>query len=646
MTTVAEAAELVLRGKVIAFPTETVYGLMALPERAERIYEVKRRPAEKQLVVMAADVESLASLVSLSPRNRAYAERYWPGPLTLVLPAAGRGAPSVGARIPDHPLALELLRAVGRPVVTTSANLSGEPPALTAGDVRLEGVAAVLDGGRARGGVPSTVLLADRPDPEVTREGAIPGRELLLFDQAWKMRLFAEREALPSSPIWHATCERLDDEPAALEILLQARPGQRRPNLLLGAMHYLLLGGARHRLAEYFPSVGGRRELDEALGDAVADFVLAYRDPLGEVVRTHSTQTNEVGRSAVLLLALTWLPQPIALIDAGASAGLNLRLDRFRYRFGDRVLGGPGSPVELEVHWRDRPPPTPSVPTIAWRAGLDQSPLDPADPESARWLAALVWPEHEERRRRLLAAIEVARAHPVELRRGDLVDDLPPLVEEARRHARTVAVVHSQVLTYLPAERARRFVELCQELGVWRIGLEGVPDPPGASALTMNGERVALVEPHGRWIDWLTPVNEDGEPITTEQPRGASVGVYRQADRGVEWLMLHRCKDGAGYEGDWAWGPPAGSRLPGEPSGWCARRELREETGLDVEAEPAGSTGRWDVYTYEAPIGWEPLLSAEHDRCDWLPAEAALERSRPAAAGDELRLAVAAGGQK
>jgi tRNA threonylcarbamoyl adenosine modification protein (Sua5/YciO/YrdC/YwlC family) len=306
---VQAAADLVLAGEVVAFPTDTVYGLMALPATAGRIYEVKRRPEDKRLIAMAAERSGLDPLVRFTPIAGDYAARYWPGPLTLVLPSARDGAPSLGVRVPDHPVALQLLRAVGQPVMTTSANLSGEPPALRAEDVALAGVAAVLDGGPAPGGEPSTVLLLDRPEPQVGRLGAISEAELL-------------------------------------------------------------------------------------------------------------------------------------------------------------------------------------------------------------------------------------------------------------------------------------------------------------------------------------------------GPRGSTVGVHRAAAGGRQWLMLHRAKHGPGDEGDWAWGPPAGSRRPGETSLACARRELLEETGLDAEPIPAGGTGRWDVYHLPVDPGWEPHLSAEHDRCQWLSLESALARSRPQAAADELRLAADAAGRR
>lgn len=168
---IARAAQLVRAGEVIGFPTDTVYGLMALPDAAEKIYSAKRRPQEKQLIAMAASAADLRRLVEITPEAARHAHDHWPGPLTIVLPAHGGG--TLGVRVPDHPLALALLLAVGQPVLTTSANLSGRPPALAAAEVDLDGVAAVLDGGRAPGGIPSTVIDLTGPEPRLLRAGPV-----------------------------------------------------------------------------------------------------------------------------------------------------------------------------------------------------------------------------------------------------------------------------------------------------------------------------------------------------------------------------------------------------------------------------------------------------------------------------------------
>ena len=173
---IERAAGLLRAGAVVAFPTDTVYGLgAATPEAVSRVYGLKGREASKPLILMAAGAADLG--VRLNAAARTLAERHWPGPLTLVVPDGHRG--TVGVRVPAHELMLALLRRTG-PLWTTSANRSGEPDCLTADEVAadLPEVDAVLDGGRAPGGVPSTVLDVTGLEPRVLRAGAIPAEAL------------------------------------------------------------------------------------------------------------------------------------------------------------------------------------------------------------------------------------------------------------------------------------------------------------------------------------------------------------------------------------------------------------------------------------------------------------------------------------
>lgn len=165
-----EAAAALAAGRVIAFPTDTVWGLAVRPGGEAAIYEIKGRPAELPLILMIASPQQAQEFVDVDRRARWYMERWWPGPLTLVLPAE-KG--TLGIRIPDHPLALALLRAAG-PLMTTSANRHGEPPAASAAAAaRLPGVAGAL-AGEAGGGEPSTVIsLLPGQEMTVIREGAI-----------------------------------------------------------------------------------------------------------------------------------------------------------------------------------------------------------------------------------------------------------------------------------------------------------------------------------------------------------------------------------------------------------------------------------------------------------------------------------------
>jgi L-threonylcarbamoyladenylate synthase len=174
------AANLLRSGGVVAFPTDTVYGLAAAADdevATRRIYAIKGRPVGLPLILMAAAESQLEGWVHLDSRAEEIIRRYWPGPLTVILHAKGGG--TLGVRIPKHEVALQLLRAAG-PLMTTSANLHGKDPAMTAGEAAtLPGVAAILDGGTAPGGMASSVLDLTGPEPHVLREGAIPTAVLL-----------------------------------------------------------------------------------------------------------------------------------------------------------------------------------------------------------------------------------------------------------------------------------------------------------------------------------------------------------------------------------------------------------------------------------------------------------------------------------
>lgn len=173
------AAQLVRGGGVVAFPTDTVFGLGAAADdevARRRVFHIKGRPVGLPLILMVAAESQLEGFVHIDSRSEAIMRRWWPGPLTLILHAKGGG--TLGVRIPNHKVALALLRAAG-PLMTTSANLHGKEPAMTATEAELPGVMAVLEGGVPPGGVVSTVLDLTGPEPHVLREGAITAPELL-----------------------------------------------------------------------------------------------------------------------------------------------------------------------------------------------------------------------------------------------------------------------------------------------------------------------------------------------------------------------------------------------------------------------------------------------------------------------------------
>jgi L-threonylcarbamoyladenylate synthase len=180
---IAQAAEILRRGGIVAIPTDTVYGLAVSWERTDRLgalYAMKRRPPEKQIAALISDLEQATSAGWVADaRALRLTERFWPGPLTLVLGGAtGPSGATQGFRVPDHPVALDLIRAAG-PLLATSANLSGEPDTLDADDVLIafatqqSELDAVVDGGRVPGGVGSTVIDLTVSPARILREGPI-----------------------------------------------------------------------------------------------------------------------------------------------------------------------------------------------------------------------------------------------------------------------------------------------------------------------------------------------------------------------------------------------------------------------------------------------------------------------------------------
>ncbi len=190
-TGIERALDVLRGGGVGAFPTDTVYGLGGSPllaEAVERIFRLKRRPRSQPLPLLLANREQIEMVAAAVPTLAwKLIEGFWPGALTLVLPRAPLipeavvgGGQGVAVRIPDHPVPRALARGLGVPIIGTSANITGRPSPLTAGDVRDQlgdGVDFVIDGGRCPGGVESTVVDLTG-EPRLLREGAIPRQRI------------------------------------------------------------------------------------------------------------------------------------------------------------------------------------------------------------------------------------------------------------------------------------------------------------------------------------------------------------------------------------------------------------------------------------------------------------------------------------
>ena len=303
-----------------------------------------------------------------------------------------------------------------------------------------------------------------------------------LVHLANRYRRFATDEALGVSPHYERLAREIADSAAILRFLTDLPAARRQPNLLLGAA--TLIAGRPPDIASLTKMVGRR-------ADALRATMLA-----------RTTQTNEPARCAVLLPLLAALPQPLALI----------------YDWGQVRLApaDPGAPVFRCTATGPAPLPA-ALPRIVWRAGLDLNPLDVMSDEDMAWLNALIWPEQDDRRANLRAALAVARRDPPRVVRGDLLRDLEPLMAEAPAEA-TLVVFHTAVLAYVTASEARQsFVDTVRgSRAVW-ISNEAPrvfpdiaarafqPAPHWRFLLAVDGEPKAWTGPHGQSLDWLAP---------------------------------------------------------------------------------------------------------------------------------------------
>ena len=323
-----------------------------------------------------------------------------------------------------------------------------------------------------------------------------------------------------SSPLYERICRIVADDPDLLELAGAVPEDRSTANVFLAAVHFLLLRGADHPLAEYYPSVtDDTRDPDDALSDRLTDFCETYEDALRPLLETRRTQTNSVRRTAALYPAISHVAAqveaPLALVELGPSAGLNLLFDRYRYEFGDRS-GGPAeasTTVRSEVRGDEDPPLPDAPPAVHSRVGIDLNPMDVTDPDDTDWLRALIWPEHAERRRTLAGAIEAAQDDPPRLVTGDLLEALPAVLGEIPDDV-PVCVFDTLVFYQVPETVREQVGEAIREFATerplhWLAGESEFGDQDGIRlewTRSVDGEArtdlLAAFEQHGDWVEW------------------------------------------------------------------------------------------------------------------------------------------------
>jgi hypothetical protein len=354
-----------------------------------------------------------------------------------------------------------------------------------------------------------------------------PTTDLQLEALAQRFVRFADQECGDYAPFYARLARGIARDADLLSIATHTRSGQQAPNLLLAAVHYLLLRGADHELNAFYPSV---THLAAVLpGDpmpAFRAFCRDHRDALIELVSTGLVQTNEPRRCTFLLPAFATVAHlagrmPLALIEVGASAGFNLLFDRYFYDYGaGRLAGDPNASIRFTCELRGAilPPIHAGMPPVVARLGIDLHPIHADDAQATLWLRALVWPEHRERAALLQQVLALAQREPPPLMAGDALVVLPQAVAGVPAGT-ALCVFHTATLANFPAEAREGFRSLILELACQRdlfwLSSEGL----GLGARRQSGQyvtiltafqnghraerRLAYNHQHGSWLEWL-----------------------------------------------------------------------------------------------------------------------------------------------
>ena len=331
---------------------------------------------------------------------------------------------------------------------------------------------------------------------------------------------FADTQCRGYSPLYEAVTRAVAGDEELLGIVRAAPPAAHLPPALLAAVHYQLLDGFAHPLADVY---AGRSDADPV--PLFRDVCRRRRAEIDALLATRHIQTNDCGRSAVIGPGLTWLAarlgEPLALVDVGASAGLNLLCDRYRLDYGDRGATGPAdSPVVVRCHVEGAAPIAPWLPRIVARVGVDREPVDLTRPEDVRWLLACVWPDTG-RLERTAAAIDLARKDPPTVVAGDGNEATPGVLAALPGGALPV-VVTTWAFAYLSVEERHAFVAMLAERShagplawlsaegagtVEELGPAGPSDPDVLGVVvfeggTLRAHVLGTVHSHGHWLEW------------------------------------------------------------------------------------------------------------------------------------------------
>jgi hypothetical protein len=334
---------------------------------------------------------------------------------------------------------------------------------------------------------------------------------------------FAEYQAAPdNSPLYAFLARHIAADAELLTLAQSAPPDQPTANIFLAAVHYLLLSGIEHPLSAFYPTLTSTPGSVTTVYPTFHAFCLMYAERIREIMHTRFVQTNEVSRCACMLPAFEIIYQlgqgrPMAIIEVGTSAGVNLLWDHYSYNYGDtRTYGLQPSALQLNCKLRgERQPPFPqNMPVVSLRIGLDLHPININNTDAMLWLRALIWPEHVERVARLQSALEVVRQQRPLIMSGDALKLLPMIMANVPFDM-TLCIFHSFTLDQFSPEARKRFaailIEASKHREIFRVSYEVLTplakDPLLDLFLYVQGtemrQLVAKASAHGNWLEWV-----------------------------------------------------------------------------------------------------------------------------------------------
>lgn len=289
--------------------------------------------------------------------------------------------------------------------------------------------------------------------------------------------------------------------------ILNRIPQNTAPNVLFAAVQFLLMEEPDQPLAGYYPSLSQPAlPLDDA-GPVFSEFVIGNEEAIVSIGATRYTQTNECRRCIALVPAI-WQSglERFHLVDVGASAGLNLAMDRYHYLWGD-VEWGPDSDVVLRCELRGSEP-EPRALEVATRTGLDLNPIDISDLGERRWLVSLIWPEHHERRHRLQAALKLAASLDMSMVAGSALDTLGPVLTGLPAGEPAV-MMNSFTLNQFTGEERDQIARIVDEARVdrtvFRVSYEYTSRDDEWPRLSVDDGSgmtdIGRAHPHGEWLE-------------------------------------------------------------------------------------------------------------------------------------------------